>query len=152
MADTKQNLEITAVSALNPRSLRLEFNNGDVRLFDSHRLRGPAFIPLMNEEIFSRPIVAEGGRLGWEHLDITCSAKYIYERSVHYDDNAVTRPYVKTKKDIWGERIAIVVFPIMAIAGIIGTVWWYINNCCHDPRRIVQLQSCAGTPLFLFLR
>ena len=128
MADTNQNLEITAVRALNPRSLRLEFNNGDVRLFDSHRLRGPAFIPLMNEEIFSKPIVAEGGRLGWEDLDITCSAKYIYDRSVHYDDNAVPREYVRTKKDIWGERIAIVVFPLMAICGLIGTVWWYINN------------------------
>ena len=128
MVDNNQNLEITAVRALNPRSLRLEFNNGDVRLFDSHRLRGPAFIPLMNEEIFTKPIVADDGRLGWEDLDITCSAKYIYERSVHYDDNAVPREYVRTKKDIWGERIAIVLFPLMAICGLIGTVWWYINN------------------------
>ena len=63
MVDNNQNLEITAVRALNPRSLRLEFNNGDVRLFDSHRLRGPAFIPLMNEEIFTKPIVTEDGKL-----------------------------------------------------------------------------------------
>ena len=128
MVDNNQNLEITAVRALNPRSLRLEFNNGDVRLFDSHRLRGPAFIPLMNEEIFTKPIVTEDGKLGWEDLDITCSAKFIYDRSVHYDDNAVAREYVRTKKDIWGERIAIVLFPLMAICGLIGTVWWYINN------------------------
>ena len=128
MGDTNQALQITAVRALNPRSLRLEFSNGDVRLFDSHRLRGPAFIPLMNEEIFTKPLVTEDGKLGWEDLDITCSAKYIYERSVHYDDNAVAHNYVPTKRDIWGERIAIVLFPLMAIAGIIGTVWWYINN------------------------
>ncbi|MGX8774795.1 MAG: hypothetical protein ACSW8G_07055 [Bacillota bacterium] len=128
MAETKQTIEITAARALNPRSLRLEFSNGDVRLFDSHRLRGPAFIPLMNEDIFTKPIVTEDGKLGWEGLDITCSAKYIYERSVHYDDHAVAKEYVKTRRDIIGERIAIVLFPIMAIAGIIGTVWWYINN------------------------
>lgn len=127
MGNGKQKLEITAVRALNPRSLRLEFSNGDVRLFDSHRLRGPAYIPLMNEEIFTKPVVKEG-KLGWEDLDITCEAKYIYDRSVHYDDNAVAKEYVKTKRDIIQERIAIVLFPIMAIAGIFGTVWWWINN------------------------
>ena len=127
MGNGKQKLEITAVRALNPRSLRLEFSNGDVRLFDSHRLRGPAYIPLMNEEIFTKPVVKEG-KLGWEDLDITCEAKYIYDRSVHYDDNAVAKEYVKTKRDIIQERIAIVLFPIMAIAGIFGTVWWWLNN------------------------
>ncbi|MCR5034798.1 MAG: DUF2442 domain-containing protein [Clostridia bacterium] len=127
MGEEKKILEITAARALNPRSLRLEFSNGDVRLFDSHRLRGPAFIPLMNEDIFTKPVVKDGA-LGWEDLDITCSAKYIYDRSIHYDDNAVAKEYVKTRRDIIGERIAIVLFPIMAIAGIIGTVWWYINN------------------------
>ena len=91
MADKRDMIKITSASALNPRSLRLEFSNGDVRLFDSHRLRGPAFIPLMNEEIFTKPIITEDGRLGWENLDITCSAKYIYDRSVHYDDNAEAR-------------------------------------------------------------
>ncbi len=128
MGEEQKKLKITAARALNPRSLRLEFSNGDVRLFDSHRLRGPAFIPLMNEEIFTKPIVTEDGKLGWENLDITCSAKYIYDRSVHYDDNAVAKEYVKTKRDIIGERIAIVVFPLMAICGLIGTIWWYINN------------------------
>ena len=128
MVDNNQNLEITAVRALNPRSLRLEFSNGDVRLFDSHRLRGPAFIPLMNEEIFTKPIVTEDGKLGWEALDITCGATYIYDRSVHYDDNATAKEYVKTKREIIGERIAVILFPAMALAGIIGIVWWWINN------------------------
>lgn len=128
MSDTRKTLRITSARALNPRSLRLEFSNGDVRLFDSHRLRGPAFIPLMNEDIFTKPIVTEDGKLGWEDLDITCGATYIYDRSVHYDDNATAKEYVKTRRDIIGERIAIILFPIMAIAGLIGTVWWYINN------------------------
>ena len=122
-----QELRITAARALNPRSLRLEFNNGAVRLFDSHRLRGPMYIPLMNEEIFTRPVIKDGD-LGWEDLEITCSAKYIFDRSVPYDDNAKPVPYVPTKRDIIGERVATILFPIMAIAGIIGTVVWYINN------------------------
>ena len=110
MSETRKTLRITSARALNPRSLRLEFSNGDVRLFDRHRLRGPAFIPLMNEEIF------------------TCGATYIYDRSVHYDDNATAKEYVKTKREIIGERIAIFLFPVMALAGIIGIVWWWINN------------------------
>ena len=127
MSETDQKLQITDVRPLNSRSLRLEFNNGAIRLFDSHRLRGPAFIPLMNEEIFTKPVVRKG-KLGWEDLDITCGAKYIYDRSVPYDDNAQPKEYVRTKRDIIGERIAIVLFPCMAIAGIIGTIVWYINN------------------------
>ena len=128
MSETRKALRITSARALNPRSLRLEFSNGDVRLFDSHRLRGPAFIPLMNEEIFTKPIVTEDGKLGWEALDITCGATYIYDRSVHYDDNATAKEYVKTKREIIGERIAVILFPAMALAGIIGIVWWWINN------------------------
>ena len=127
MSETRKTLRITSARALNPRSLRLEFSNGDVRLFDSHRLRGPAFIPLMNEEIFTKPVVREG-KLGWEDLDITCGAKYIYDRSVPYDDDAQPKEYVKTKREIIGERIAIFLFPVMALAGIIGIVWWWINN------------------------
>jgi hypothetical protein len=128
MSETRKTLRITSARALNPRSLRLEFSNGDVRLFDSHRLRGPAFIPLMNEEIFTKPIVTEDGKLGWEALDITCGATYIYDRSVHYDDNATAKEYVKTKREIIGERIAVILFPVMALAGIIGIVWWWLNN------------------------
>ena len=128
MSKNEQKLRITAARALNPRSLRLEFNNGTTRLFDSHRLRGPAYIALMNEDIFTKPVITEEGDLGWEDLEITCNAKYIFDRSVPYDDHAQPKEYVPTKRDIIGERIAIVLFPCMAIAGIIGTLVWYINN------------------------
>lgn len=127
MAEPKSRVEITDVRVLNPRSLRLEFNNGAIRLFDSHRLRGPQFIPLMNEAYFTRPVI-KNGNLGWEELDITASAQYIFDRSVPYDDNAKAVEYVPTKKDIMQERIAMVLFPIMAIAGLGGIVWWFINN------------------------
>lgn len=120
-------LRITAVRPLNPRSLRLEFSNGEIRLFDSHRLRGPKFIPLMNPDYFKRPVLRNGG-LGWEELEVTLSARYIYDRSVPYDDNAVAREYVPTRKEIIGERVATVLFPLMAIAGTGGIVWWYIHH------------------------
>ena len=74
MTETTDRLEITAARALNPRSLRLEFSNGDVRLFDSHRLRGPQFIPLMDEKYFTKPVVKDGN-LGWEVLDIIADAQ-----------------------------------------------------------------------------
>lgn len=122
-----KSVQITDVRVLNPRSLRLEFSNGAIRLFDRYRLRGPMYIPLMEEEHFLT-VTTKDGDLRWESLDITCPAEYIYNRSVPYDDNATPKEYVRTRKDIIQERIAIVLFPIMAIAGIIGTVWWYIHN------------------------
>lgn len=118
---------ITDVRILNPRSLRLEFSNGAIRLFDRFRLRGPRYIPLIAEENFMSVTVRDGD-LYWEALDITCPASYAYRFSVPYDDNATAREYVRTRRDIIQERIAIVLFPVMAIAGILGTLWWWINN------------------------
>ncbi len=127
MSEDKSDLKITSARALNPRSLRLEFSDGTVRLFDRHRLRGPQFIPLMNEEYFTNPEIREGD-LGWKNLDIIANAQYVYDRSVPYDDHAVPVEYVPTKKDIMQERIAVIVFPLMAFAGIFGLIWWYIHN------------------------
>ena len=127
MTETGTKLKITGATPLNPRSLRLEFNNGAVRLFDSHRLRGPRYIPLMEERFFTSPVIRDGD-LGWEGLDITCDAEYVYNRSVPYDDNAKAAEYIPTRRDIMGERIATVLFPVMAVAGIIGLIWWYIHN------------------------
>lgn len=124
---SKENIQITAVSPLNGRSLRLEFSDGSTRLFDRHRLRGPQFIPLMNEEFFTRPVIKDGD-LGWEGLDITAGAQYVYSRSVPYDDHARPKEYVPTKKDIYQERLAAVLFPLMAAAGIFGIVWWFIHQ------------------------
>lgn len=122
-----QKIEITAARPLNPRSLRLEFSDGSIRLFDSHRLRGPQFIPLLDEKIFEKPVVRDGN-LGWEGLDVTANAKYVYDRSVPYDDHAVPVYHEPSKKDILQERIAAILFPIMAAAGIFGIVWWYIHQ------------------------
>ena len=123
----KKKISIVSAKPLTPRSLRLEFSNGDVRLFDSHRLRGPRYIPLMEERYFTNPVIRDGD-LGWEGLDITCDAEYVYLRSIDYDENAGAVEYEPTRRDIIGERIATVIFPVMAIAGIIGLAWWYINN------------------------
>jgi len=122
-----EQLRITSAKPLNPRSLRLEFNNGSVRLFDSHRLRGPRYIPLMEERYFTAPVIRDGD-LGWEGLDITCGAEYVYRRSVPYEDNPDVVEYERTRKDIIGERVATILFPVMAVAGLIGLIWWYMNN------------------------
>ena len=127
MGETERMIRITAAQPLNARSLRLEFSNGEVRLFDSHRLRGAQFIPLMNEKYFSRPVIRDGD-LGWEELDIVANAKYVYDRSVPYDDHAKPKEYIPTKKDIRQERLAAILFPLMAAAGIFGLVWWYIHQ------------------------
>lgn len=126
MAD-KPDIRIVDVSPLNGRSVRLEFNNGAIRLFDSHRLRGPIYIPLTHPETWVKAGVRDGN-LYWEELDLTVGADFVYSHSFPYDDNASQIEYVPTKRDKLGERVATILFPLMAIAGIIGTVYWYINN------------------------
>ena len=127
MSETERGITITAARPLNPRSLRLEFSDGSIRLFDSHRLRGPQFIPLLDEKIFEKPVVRDGN-LGWEGLEVTASAKYVYDRSVPYDDNAAPVYREPTRQEIRQERLATVLFPLMAAAAICGLVWWYIHQ------------------------
>ena len=119
--------KIIKAEALNNRSLRVDFDNGEIRLFDSFRLRGPIYVPIIHPEVFGT-VYAKDGELHWEGFDATVSSSYVYKFSIHYDPNSKPREYVKTRRDIIGERVAIILFPIMAIAGIIGTVIWYINN------------------------
>lgn len=119
--------KIVAVEPLNGRSLRVDFEDGSIRLFDGYRLRGPQFIPMLDPEVFVTAHVRDG-RLAWENKSVTVSPEYVRKFSVPYDPNYDPGEYVPKKRDIIGEKIAIVLFPIMAIAGVIGTVWWYINN------------------------
>ena len=119
--------KIVSVSILTGRSLRVDYEDGAIRLFDGYRLRGPKFIPLVHPETFVKAVVKDGN-LYWEESDTTIEADFVRSHSVPYDPDFKPEEYVKTKRDIMGERIATVLFPAMAIAGIIGTVVWYINN------------------------
>ncbi len=119
--------KIIKAEALNNRSIRVDFDNGEIRLFDAYRLRGPAFVPIVHPEVFGT-VYVEDGNLRWEGFDAAVSSNYVHKFSVHFDPNAKAREYVKRRRDIIGERVAIILFPIMAIAGIIGTVFWYINH------------------------
>ena len=119
--------KIVSVHSLTGRSLRVDYDDGAVRLFDGFRLRGPQFIPLVHPENFVKAVVKDGN-LYWEESDITIEADYVRKFSVPYDPDYKPEEYVRTKRDIIGEKIAVVLFPAMAIAGLVGTVWWYINN------------------------
>ena len=119
--------KIIKAEALNNRSIRVDFDNGEIRLFDAYRLHGPAFVPIIHPEVFGT-VYVEDGNLRWEGFDAAVSSNYVHKFSVHFDPNAKAKEYVKTRRDIIGERVAIILFPIMAIAGIIGTVFWYINH------------------------
>ena len=127
MEGSKYVPEIISVSALNGRSLCVGFSNGAMMLFDKHRLRGPGYIPLWDDKIFVKPVIKDGD-LGWENLDLTIDAGFVYTHSVPYDGENHRKEYKPTKRDIIGERIATVLFPVMAIAGIIGILWWWFNQ------------------------
>ena len=119
--------QIVSAKPLNGRSLRIDFDDGELRLFDGYRLRGPKFIPLTDPEAFIRASVKDG-KLVWEELNIEISPTYVRRFSVPYDPDYNPADYVPTKKERIGAKVATFLFPIMAIAGIIGTVFWWINN------------------------
>ena len=118
---------IISVRPLNGRALRLEFSDGAIRLFDGRRLRGPRYIPLIDAELFRAPQIDRGDLL-WDSVDIRLSSDYLYSNSVPYDENAVPEKYVPTKREVLGERIAMIIFPLMAIAGIAGIISWYLSQ------------------------
>ncbi|MDO4868877.1 MAG: DUF2442 domain-containing protein [Bacillota bacterium] len=125
MADTEK-ITIIDVKPLNGRSLQLQFSNGQTRLFDVRRLRGPQYIPLADYDKFVDVCVRDGD-LYWPQTDLSAAADLIYNKSVDYDPNYKPIEYVPTKRDILGERIAMIVFPLMVIAAVIGLVHWYMN-------------------------
>jgi len=118
---------IISVEPLNGRSLRVDFEDGRIRLFDGYRLRGSKNIPLIDPEIFSAVEVREGD-LYWERLNMDVKASYVSRFSVPFDPDYKPEEHIPTRKAVIGERIATVLFPIMAIAGIVGIVMWYIGQ------------------------
>ena len=67
-------------------------------------------------------------KIYWERLNMDVKASYVSRFSVPFDPDYKPEEHIPTRKAVIGERIATVLFPIMAIAGIVGIVMWYIGQ------------------------
>ena len=76
-------LEITSVKPLENMKLLLQFSNGEVRVFDAGILKGPAFEPLKDKEVFDNPSIDQGVVV-WLDGEIDCAPEFMYENSSGY--------------------------------------------------------------------
>ena len=81
--EPKESIKITDIKVLRDMMMLLTFSNGETRLFDATELKGSAFEPLKEEEVFKTANVDHGVVI-WNNGDIDCSPEFMYEHSYEY--------------------------------------------------------------------
>ncbi|MBR3107065.1 MAG: DUF2442 domain-containing protein [Clostridia bacterium] len=64
------------------------FSTGEKRLFDATLLKGSAFAPLQDEEIFIHPVLFHGV-ITWNNGEIDIAPETVYQESYAYDSIAM---------------------------------------------------------------
>ena len=86
--ELKDGIKVTAVKPLRGRIMLVTFSTGEQRLFDAESLKGPAFLPLKDEKIFSSPELFHGV-ITWDNGEIDIAPERVYELSYAYDSAAM---------------------------------------------------------------
>ena len=81
-------LKVKAVKVLDNKIMIIEFSTGEKRLFDATVLKGPAFLPLEDDEIFKKPSIVHGV-ITWKNEEIDCAPEFMYTHSYEYDSEDV---------------------------------------------------------------
>ena len=76
-------IKVDRVKALPDMMMLIQFNNGELRLFDATSLEGPAFEPLHDERVFAAPVI-DHGVVTWKDGEIDCAREYLYSHSYEY--------------------------------------------------------------------
>lgn len=63
------------------------FNTGEKRLLDTTELKGEAFEPLKNPDVFAS-LVIDHGVMTWNNGDIDCAPEYVYDHSYENPEKA----------------------------------------------------------------
>ena len=64
------------------------FSTGEKRLFDTTKLKGPAFAPLADEKIFNNPVLFHGV-ITWNNGEIDIAPETVYKESYAYESVAI---------------------------------------------------------------
>ena len=78
-----QPIKVEHVKILPDMIMLIQFNNGEQRVFDATLLEGPAFEPLLDEQVFSAPLI-DHGVITWKNGEIDCAPEYMYKHSYEY--------------------------------------------------------------------
>ena len=81
----KTGIKINNAKPLQGRMMLIEFSTGEKRLFDTTILKGSAFAPLEEEEVFNNPQIFHGF-ITWKNGEIDVSPEKVYSDSVAYNE------------------------------------------------------------------
>lgn len=84
----EENIKVAAVKALRGGMLLVTFSTGEKRLFDTTKLKGPAFAPLADEKIASEPTLFHGV-ITWMNGEIDIAPETVYLESTAYSEEAI---------------------------------------------------------------
>ncbi|MDD6477657.1 MAG: DUF2442 domain-containing protein [Eubacteriales bacterium] len=77
-------IKVTDVKPLRGHMMLVTFSTGEQRLFDATLLKGSAFAPLMDDEIFTHPVIFHGV-ITWNNGEIDIAPETVYKESYAYN-------------------------------------------------------------------
>ena len=86
--EMQEGIKVTEVTPLRGGMMLVTFSTGEKRLFDVTTLKGPAFEPLADESVFSKPVLFHGV-ITWNNGEIDIAPETVYRESYAYESIAV---------------------------------------------------------------
>lgn len=81
----QEDIRVTEAKPLRGGMLLVTFSTGEKRLFDTTRLKGTAFKPLSDEEVFNHPTIFHGV-ITWKNGEIDIAPETVYQESYAYSE------------------------------------------------------------------
>lgn len=81
----QEDIRVTEAKPLRDGMLLVTFSTGEKRLFDTTRLKGTAFKPLSDEEVFNHPTIFHGV-ITWKNGEIDIAPETVYQESYAYSE------------------------------------------------------------------
>ena len=80
----EEGIRVTEAKPLRGGMMLVTFSTGEVRLFDTTLLNGPAFAPLADEAVFNHPTLFHGV-ITWNNGEIDIAPEAVYRSSYAYE-------------------------------------------------------------------
>ena len=86
--EMQDGIKVIEAKPLRGGMLLVTFSTGEKRLFDTTTLRGSAFAPLADEEVFRNPVLFHGV-ITWNNGEIDIAPETVYRDSYAYESMAI---------------------------------------------------------------
>ena len=84
----QEDIRVTDAKPLRGGIMLVTFSTGEKRLFDTTLLKGKAFEPLQDEDVFNHPVLFHGV-ITWKNGEIDIAPETVYRESYAYDSAAM---------------------------------------------------------------